>query len=70
MIWAGVVSAGLIALNMFEPWKFFWLLLGHLAIDALKYQVAPKFNNGQHAYWWIYPDQALHYLQIIIVWTI
>lgn len=67
-IWAGVISLGLWAFGMFEPWKFAFLLIGHFVIDAIKYLVLPKLNNGEHAYWWIYPDQGLHYLQVIFVW--
>lgn len=69
MVWAGVVSAGLWYLGIFEPWKFAFLLFGHLAIDTFKYQVAPKLL-GHDPFWLIYPDQALHYLQIVVVWAL
>ena len=66
MIYAGVISAGLFVLGMFEPWKFFFILIGHFAIDLYKYQYA----KNKDKYWLIYPDQLLHYLQIVIVWLI
>lgn len=68
MVWAGVVSAGLWWMGIFEPWKFAFLLIGHFIIDYAKYQVIPdRFFEGASPYWLIYPDQALHYAQIFIV---
>lgn len=69
-IWAGVISGGLFILGEFEPWKFVFLIVGHFLIDAFKYLVMPKFNDGKHEYWWVYPDQAAHYLQVLIVWML
>jgi len=60
-VWAGTVYTGLYLLGIDEMWKFFFLLIGHLVIDYLKYKTTD--------YRFTYLDQALHYLQIIIVWT-
>lgn len=66
-VWSTVVSLGLFALDMFAPWKFFFLLGGHFIIDLIKYQLLPK--KWRKEYWPIYPDQFLHYLQILTVWS-
>ena len=63
MIYAGVISFGLWALGIFEVWQFFFLLVGHFIIDTYKY----RFAKNREKYWLIYPDQALHYVQILVV---
>lgn len=63
-VWAGVVSLGLYMIGEFEIWKFVFLIIAHWLIDFIKYQKVPHPEN----YNWIYPDQALHYLQVIIVY--
>jgi hypothetical protein len=67
MIWAGLVSAGLVFFDNFAMWKFWFLLVGHFLIDWFFYQVLPKIRKEEKQYWYVYPDQALHYLQILIV---
>lgn len=69
MIYAGVLSVTLLWLNRFELWMFFWFLLGHFAIDSFFYRVLPRLRNEEKQYWYVYPDQALHYGQILtVVW--
>lgn len=68
MIYAGVLSAGLWLLGVWQLWMFFYFLAGHFLVDWLKYQpIRKRFGDR---YWYIYPDQALHYLQIValVVW--
>lgn len=60
MIWAGLISGGLYYLGEYEHWKFFFLLIGHFLIDYFKYKYLTNYN-------WVYLDQTLHYLQIIII---
>ena len=60
-VWAGLVSLGLIYLGIFTLWKFLFLLIGHFIIDYYKYRYFKHYN-------WIYLDQGLHYLQILIVY--
>lgn len=61
-IYTGVICLGFYAIGKFEPWLVPWFFLGHFATDYAKYRLVPHRND----YRWIYPDQALHYLQIII----
>lgn len=61
-IWAGTISCGLWLLGELSIEKFLFLLVGHFIIDYFKYK--------HKDYWLVYPDQALHYLQIIIVWIV
>ena len=63
MVWTGIVSLTLLVLGV-EPtlWKMLFLLIGHFLIDFFKYK--------QEDWFWIYPDQLAHYLQIIIVYYI
>jgi len=61
-IWTGVICLGFYALNMFEWWLVPWLYIGHFTMDCTKYHLVPDPKN----YKWTYPDQAFHYLQIII----
>jgi len=67
MVWAGVVSFGLYMYGNLEPWKFFFLLIGHFVIDTFFYQVLPRLRREEKQFWYVYPDQALHYLQIFVV---
>lgn len=67
-VWAFVVSIGLIILGIFEPWKFAFLLLVHGAIDYTGYVVLLRYYKKE--FWWVYIDQALHYLQILLVFYV
>lgn len=63
-VWTGIVSIGLLALDLFAPWKVLFLFCGHSLIDWVRYHKVPH----RERYEWIYPDQALHYMQISIVY--
>lgn len=67
VIYAGVVSAALMWLGRFEPWMFVWFLVGHFLIDGFFYRVLPRLRGEEKQYWYVYPDQALHYLQLVVV---
>lgn len=67
MIYAGVLSLGLYWLGMFKLWHFFYFLIGHFIIDNIFYRVLPKIRREEKQYWYVYPDQALHYLQIVVL---
>jgi len=62
VIWAGVISLGLYTIGGYSMWKFFFLLIGHFIIDVLRYRVFTDWK-------WIYLDQTLHYLQLLIVYA-
>lgn len=64
--WAFIMYVGLICLGIDEPWKFFFLAVIHFFIDYTFYILLPKWYNK--TYNWVWFDQALHYLQILIVW--
>jgi hypothetical protein len=66
IVWTGVVAVGLLVLDLLAPWKILFLLIGHFLIDYVKYQKVPDKTN----YNWIYPDQLLHYIQILIIYFI
>lgn len=59
MIWAGMITFGLFMIDKATITAFFFLLIGHFTIDFFKYKLK--------SYNWIYLDQLLHYLQIIII---
>ena len=64
MIWAGAISVALEYLGLFELWKVAFLVLGHAAMDFWKTR-QPKTPEN----WWkIYPDQAGHLIQCLIVY--
>lgn len=58
-VWAGMITLGLNLIDKASIEKFLFLLIGHFIIDYFKYKLK--------SYNWIYLDQLLHYLQIIIV---
>ena len=65
IIYSGVVSLGLLLLGEFKVWKFVFLIVTHFLTDYVKYQVLPKKFGERYEY--IYPDQLLHYLQVLFV---
>lgn len=67
MIYAGVLSATLLWLDRFRPWMFAWFLIGHFVIDGFFYRILPRLRGEEKQYWYVYPDQALHYLQILLI---
>lgn len=67
VIYAGVLSLGLWWLQVFQPWMFLYFLIGHFVIDSFFYRVLPRVRNEEKQYWYVYPDQFFHYLQILIL---
>ena len=65
MVWATIVSLGLFMFGIYEPWKFVFLVIGHFYIDYSKYILLPTLFGRKN--WYTIIDQALHYVQIIIV---
>lgn len=66
-IWTGLICLGLYILDLpLNLLELLFLFGGHFLIDLTKYQLLPE--NIRNKYWTIYPDQALHYLQIILVY--
>lgn len=68
MVYTAVITITLHLLGVFAFWKLFFILVGHFLIDATKYQWLPKRLREQ--YWLIYPDQILHYTQLIVVFLL
>jgi len=66
MIWSACICIGLQFLGIYALWKFFLLFIGHFIMDSWKSR-QPKTPEN----WWkIYPDQAFHIIQIIIVFMV
>ena len=63
MIWTGVISVVLLYYDIFELWKVVFLLFGHIIMDTWK-TTKPKTPE---AWKYIYPDQAWHIIQCVIV---
>jgi hypothetical protein len=70
MIYSGVLSFTLWFMGKFELWHFWYFLIGHFIIDAFFYRVLPHLLKKDKQYHWVYYDQALHYLQIIILYFV
>lgn len=71
MIYAGTLSIGLWLLGMLKPWHFWYFLVGHFIIDFSFYRIFPLFRKDkQKPYWFVYPDQALHYAQILLLFML
>ena len=67
MVYAGVICLALVLLSYtVTPLVFLYFGLGHFLIDTFFYRVLPVLRNEDKQYWYVYPDQALHYLQIIL----
>lgn len=67
MVYTGVVCAALVALGLpVTPFVFLYFAVGHFLTDAFFYRVLPRLRNEDKQYWYVYPDQALHYSQIIV----
>ncbi len=64
MIWTGVICAVLQYLQMLTLWKFLFLVVGHFACDSWKARIPKTPKNWK----WIYPDQAIHFLQLLVVY--
>lgn len=64
MIWTAVVCIALVYLGLFQYWKVAFLLVGHMAMDFWKVR-QPKTPDK---WWLIYPDQAFHIAQLVVVY--
>lgn len=66
-IYTGVILAvaSVLALPVYV-WWWLWFGVGHFAIDTFFYRILPRLRNEEKQYWYVYPDQALHYSQILI----
>lgn len=63
MIWSVSICAVLYYFNILTFWKFIFLIAGHWAMDAWKSRQPRTPEN-----WWkIYPDQAWHLFQCVLV---
>lgn len=63
MIWTACICVALQFLGVFEYWKVAFLIVGHWLADSIKAR-QPKTPEN---WWMIYPDQAWHLIQLIIV---
>lgn len=66
MIWTSCICVALQYLGLFEYWKVAFLLIGHIAMDEWKAR-QPKTEK---TWWYIYPDQLFHILQLVFVWIV
>lgn len=64
LIWTGCVCAVLGHFGAFEWWKVAFLLVGHFFIDRWKARKEDKDNALTVDLW---KDQALHFVQLILV---
>lgn len=66
-IYAGIImlSAAFLELPV-NVWWFLYFGVGHFIIDAFFYRVLPWWRCEEKQYWYVYPDQALHYSQILV----
>ena len=63
-LWAGTVGIALLVFGIFKLEKLAFLFVGHAVCDYLKARVPED-----KAQWWhLYPDQAFHGLQLVVVW--
>lgn len=69
-IYAGAISLTLWLMGDFATWMFFYFLIGHFMIDSFFYRALPWYLKCEKKYNWVYPDQALHYLQILVLYAI
>lgn len=67
IIWAGTICVGLHFIGILTLWKIVFLLIGHFFIDRWKARKDNKTNALTKDLW---IDQALHFVQILIVYFI
>jgi len=65
-IWTGCIVLVLSWFGLFSYWKLIFLFLGHWAVDAWKSRQPKDLAHFRY----IYYDQGLHVLQLIIVWLL
>ncbi len=62
IIWTCCISVALQYIGLFAMWKVIFLIIGHGVCDEIKTHQKIK------SWWKIYPDQAWHLIQLIIVY--
>lgn len=66
MIWTACVCVALEYLGLFSLPKVAFLIAGHWLMDSWKAR-QPKLNS---TWWMIYPDQAVHLIQLAVVYCL
>jgi len=64
IIWAGCIAVVLQYLGILTLWKIHFLIIGHYLMDSWKC----KKNRSVKTWWYVYPDQAWHLIQCVIVY--
>ena len=70
MCYTAFMSVALYIIGMFQIWMVLYFIIGHFIIDSFFYLVLPKLRNEPKQFWYTYPDQALHYAQILLLCVI
>lgn len=65
LIWTGIVAGALEHYGLFAWWKVGFLFVGHILIDTWKATHPLKEKYGLTRLLWV--DQALHFVQILVV---
>ena len=66
IIWTACISVALQWLSLFTMWKVLFLIVGHFMSDKWKCE-KPKTPE---AWKFIYPDQAWHHGQLLVVYLL
>ncbi len=66
MIWTAMACIALQYLGLLSLWKVVFLFVGHYAMDNWKVKKPKTPENWKY----IYPDQAWHLIQLLIVFLI
>lgn len=64
VIYTGTVTMALLFLSMYAWWKPILLFFGHLLVDMWKSRIPKDEKHWNHLYY----DQAMHLIQILIIW--
>lgn len=64
VIWIGCITIVLMYFKIYAYWKFAFLFIIHWLVDFWKSNT-PKDKEHFH---YIYYDQGVHFLQLLIVW--
>ena len=66
VIWTACVSVALEYLGLFSLTKVAFLIAGHWLMDLWK----SKQPKTPETWWMIYPDQFVHFVQLVIVYLV
>ncbi len=66
IIYTGCIAIALVYLNIFHWWKILFVMFGHLMIDRWKSRT-PRDKAHWH---YLYYDQSLHLIQLIIIFLV